>query len=102
MTIPDFTRGVSVMEQDGSRTIFPRAGVDMFKLEWRADGIWMNLWEWVIWSNPIAEAVLTELSLSESERGTIQRAMEKLVRERAGGSGSARLSNPINVGIGTR
>jgi ubiquinone/menaquinone biosynthesis C-methylase UbiE len=61
-----------------------------------------DLWEWVIWSNPIAEAVLEELSLTDGERTVIQQTLEILVRKRAGKSGSALLSNPINIGIGTK
>ena len=61
-----------------------------------------DLWEWVIWSNPIAEAVLGELSLTNSERIVIQQTLETLVRQRAGGNGPALLSNPINIGIGTK
>jgi SAM-dependent methyltransferase len=60
-----------------------------------------DLWEWVVWSNPIAEAVFDELSLTDGERTVIQQTMETLVRKRAGGSGPALLSNPINIGIGT-
>ncbi len=60
------------------------------------------LWEWVIWSNPIAEEVLGSLDLSGDERDIIQQRMEELVRERAGGSGPAVLSNPINIGVGTK
>jgi ubiquinone/menaquinone biosynthesis C-methylase UbiE len=61
-----------------------------------------DLWEWVIWSNPIAEAVLEELSLTDDERTVIQQSLEILVRKRVGESGSALLSSPINIGIGTR
>lgn len=61
-----------------------------------------ELWEWVIWSNPIAEAVLAALSLTGKEREIIQRALDTLVRERAGGDGPALLSNPINIGVGTK
>lgn len=61
-----------------------------------------ELWEWVIWSNPIAEAVLAALDLTPKERQIIQQALDKLVRERAGGAGSALLSNPINIGIATK
>jgi ubiquinone/menaquinone biosynthesis C-methylase UbiE len=60
------------------------------------------LWEWVIWSNPIAEAVLAELSLTNDETTIVQHTMETLVRKRAGGTGPALLSNPINIGIGTK
>lgn len=61
-----------------------------------------ELWEWVIWSNPIAEAVLAALDLTPKEREIIQQALDKLVRERAGGAGCALLSNPINIGIATK
>ena len=55
----------------------------------------------MIWSNPLVEALLGGLALTGAERGTIQRTLERLVRERAGGPGPGRLSNPINIGIGT-
>jgi hypothetical protein len=61
-----------------------------------------ELWTWVIWSNPIAEMVLGELNLSGGEREAVQQALERMVRERAGGSGSAALTVPINIGIGTK
>ena len=60
------------------------------------------LWEWLIWSNPIVEAVLGHLNLSLGEREIIQSSLEGLVRDRARGSGPAILSNPINIGIGTK
>ncbi len=61
-----------------------------------------ELWEWVIWSNPIAEMVLGALNLTSKEREIIQQALDKLIRERAGVDGSAFLSNPINIGIATK
>jgi ubiquinone/menaquinone biosynthesis C-methylase UbiE len=61
-----------------------------------------ELWDWLIWSNPIVETVLGELNLTSDERQTTRWALEKLVRERADSSGAARLTNPINIGIGTK
>jgi ubiquinone/menaquinone biosynthesis C-methylase UbiE len=61
-----------------------------------------DLWEWVMWSNPLPGALLAALNLSSDELGTVKRAMERLVRERAGREGAALLSNPINIGFGTR
>jgi hypothetical protein len=46
--------------------------------------------------------VLGQLNLSSDERQVIQRALEKLVRERAGGDPSAKLTNPINIGTGAK
>jgi ubiquinone/menaquinone biosynthesis C-methylase UbiE len=61
-----------------------------------------ELWDWLVWSNPIVEMVLGSLNLTNDERGVIQQALEKMVRERAGGSGAAKLTNPINIGVGAK
>ena len=61
-----------------------------------------ELWEWLISSNPIVEMVLGSLTLTNDERDVIQQALEKLVRARAGGNGTAKLTSPINIGIGTK
>jgi ubiquinone/menaquinone biosynthesis C-methylase UbiE len=60
------------------------------------------LWEWLIWSNPIVETVLDELNLTSAEREAIVVALEGLVQERADGSGVAPLTNPVNIGVGTK
>jgi hypothetical protein len=61
-----------------------------------------ELWDWLVWSNPIVEVVLGSLNLTDAERGVIQQALEQMVRERAGGRGAAELTNPINIGVGTK
>lgn len=61
-----------------------------------------ELWDWIVWSNPIVESILGELSLSEAERKSVEQALEGLVRERAAGSEIAVLTNPINIGVGTK
>ena len=61
-----------------------------------------HLWEWVVWCNPIVESVLGELDLKNDERDAVQLAMERLVRDRAADEDAALLSNPINIGIGTK
>jgi ubiquinone/menaquinone biosynthesis C-methylase UbiE len=61
-----------------------------------------DLWDWLVWSNPIVEAVLGSLDLTTDERDAIQGVLENMVRERAGGSGAAKLTNPVNIGVGTR
>ena len=61
-----------------------------------------ELWEWVVCSNPLPGALLDELDLSGDERASARQALEGLVRSRAGGKGTALLSNPANIGIGTR
>jgi ubiquinone/menaquinone biosynthesis C-methylase UbiE len=61
-----------------------------------------ELWDWLVWSNPIVELVLGSLKLTNGERDVIQQALDRLVRERAGSSDTARLTNPINIGVGTK
>lgn len=61
-----------------------------------------ELWDWLVWSNPIVETVLGSLTLTNDERGVIQQELEKMVRQRAGESGAARLTNPVHIGIGTK
>lgn len=60
-----------------------------------------QLWDWLVNSNPIVEMVLAHLELTEEQRVVVRRSLEDMIRERAGGSGPARLTNPINIGIGT-
>lgn len=61
-----------------------------------------EMWEWLISSNPIAEMVLGSLNLTNEERGVIQRALDRMVRERAAGRDTAKLTSPINIGTGTK
>jgi SAM-dependent methyltransferase len=61
-----------------------------------------DLWEWIIWSNPIAEHLLDELQLTADQRGTVEKRMELLHRQRTGGNGSLTLTAPINIGVGTK
>jgi ubiquinone/menaquinone biosynthesis C-methylase UbiE len=65
-----------------------------------ADGA--DLWDWLVRSNPICEDVLGSLGLTNDERRTIRETIEKLARERAGDAGTAKLTNPINIGVGTK
>lgn len=62
-----------------------------------------DLWEWLVWSNPIVERVLGDmLNLTNEERGVVRQTLDKMVRERAGGGEAAKLTNPVNLGIGTK
>jgi pimeloyl-ACP methyl ester carboxylesterase/SAM-dependent methyltransferase len=60
------------------------------------------LWDWLVSSNPIVEALLNDLDLTSGEIVVVRQTLEKMVRERAGGRGAAKLTNPINIGIGTK
>jgi ubiquinone/menaquinone biosynthesis C-methylase UbiE len=61
-----------------------------------------DLWEWLVWSNPLVEMVLGSLTLTNDERSVVQQTLERMVRERAGGSTAAKLTNPVNIGVGIK
>ena len=53
-----------------------------------------HLWDWLLHSNPIVDAVLAELDLTEEQRAVVQEAAVRV--------GPTVLAAPINIGIGTR
>ena len=61
-----------------------------------------ELWDWIVWSNPIVESILGELRVTQAERVAIRQAMQSLVAERASGRQSATLTNPVNIGVGSK
>lgn len=60
------------------------------------------MWDWLLNSNPIVRGVLAQLELTEDERAAIPQALERMVRKRAGGKGTALLTSPVNIGLGTK
>jgi len=61
-----------------------------------------HLWDWLTNSNPIVGGVLAELNLTDEQRATVQQTLDDMVQKRSGGSGPAVLTNPINIGVGTK
>ncbi len=61
-----------------------------------------DFWDWLLHSNPIVGTVLDGLRLTDEERGAIRAKLDRMVRERAGSGGAAKLTNPVNIGIGTK
>ncbi len=69
------------------------------KLEFQSG---QHLWDWLTNSNPIVGMVLAELSLTNEQTAAVRRALDDMVNKRSGGSGPAVLTNPINIGTGTK
>ena len=61
-----------------------------------------HMWDWLVHSNPIVEDILGQLNLTTDRRVVIRESLDRMVRERANGSGPAVLTNPINIGTGTK
>ena len=61
-----------------------------------------GLWDWLVNSNPLAKAILTDAHVTEEKERVIRNTLEELIRERSGGKGAAVLSNPVHIGIGVK
>jgi hypothetical protein len=76
-----------------------RVEMTIERLEYRTGG---ELWDWLVSSNPIVEAIFSDLDLTTHEREQIEETVEKLARERAAGGKRAVLTVPINIGVGPK
>jgi SAM-dependent methyltransferase len=59
-----------------------------------------QLWDWCIGGNPIPGMLVADLTDQQHE--DIIRVLDGMVRERIDGSGSAVLTAPLNIGVGTK
>jgi ubiquinone/menaquinone biosynthesis C-methylase UbiE len=58
-----------------------------------------ELWDWVVNSNPIGAMLVADLT--EQQGTAVRETLDGMLRERAGGSGPAVLTDPNHIGIGT-
>jgi pimeloyl-ACP methyl ester carboxylesterase/ubiquinone/menaquinone biosynthesis C-methylase UbiE len=83
-----------------------RAGLSDVRVETITESLEFHsgeqLWDWLVNSNPIAGAILGELGLTSGQTAVVRQALEDMVSERSGGSGPAVLTNPVNIGLGTK
>ena len=59
-----------------------------------------EMWDWVLYSNPISGMLVADLN--EEQQARIRQVLDGMLRERSGGNGPALLTNPVNIGIGTK
>lgn len=57
-------------------------------------------WDWCLGSNPVAEALLADLT--DRQREDVIAVMDGMVRERAATNKAAALTAPLNIGVGTK
>jgi SAM-dependent methyltransferase len=60
-----------------------------------------EMWDWVLYGNPIPGMVIADLGLTEEQQARLRQILDGMLRERAGRDGRARLTNRVNIGIGT-
>ena len=59
-----------------------------------------EMWDWVLYGNPIPGMLVADLN--EEQQARIRQVLDGMLRERSGGNGPALLTNPVNIGIGTK
>jgi ubiquinone/menaquinone biosynthesis C-methylase UbiE len=95
-----------LQDSEKLRQEFAKAGLKAIKVETITERTEFqsgeHLWDWLVHSNPIVGMVLGELNLTKEQTTVVQQALEGMLRERSGGSGPAVLTNPVNIGIGTK
>jgi ubiquinone/menaquinone biosynthesis C-methylase UbiE len=60
-----------------------------------------EMWDWVLYGNPIPGMVIADLGLTEEQEARLRQILHGMLRERAGRDGRATLTNRVNIGIGT-
>jgi ubiquinone/menaquinone biosynthesis C-methylase UbiE len=61
-----------------------------------------EMWDWVLYGNPIPGSVITDLKLTEEQQQRLRQILDGMLRERAGGNGRAAVANAVNIGIGRK
>jgi steroid delta-isomerase-like uncharacterized protein len=61
-----------------------------------------QLWNWILYGNPIPQHIISELQLSPDQIEKVKEQLEMMIRERAGKNKYAILTDPVNIGIGTK
>ena len=59
-----------------------------------------EMWDWVMYGNPIPGMLVADLS--EDQQGRLRQVLDERLRERADANGRAVLTNAVNIGIGTK
>ena len=59
-----------------------------------------EMWDWVLYGNPIPGMLVADLS--EDQQARLRQALDERLRERADANGRAVLTNAVNIGIGTK
>jgi len=80
------------------------AGLKEVRIERMAErpafGSGQEMWDWVLYGNPIPGMLVADLK--EEQQARIRQVLDGMLRERSEGNGPAFLTNPVNIGIGTK
>jgi ubiquinone/menaquinone biosynthesis C-methylase UbiE len=65
-----------------------------------AFGSGQEMWDWVLYGNPIPGMLVADLE--EEQLARLRQVLDGMLRERSGGNGRAVLTNAVNIGFGTK
>jgi ubiquinone/menaquinone biosynthesis C-methylase UbiE len=93
-----------VSDPDVLRQRLTDAGLKDVRVERTAErptfGSGREMWDWVLYGNPIPGMLVADLS--ENQRARLRQVLHGMLRERAGADGRAVLTNAVNIGVGTK
>ena len=82
------------------------AGLTNVKVETVTETLEFNsgqqFWDWTLNGNPIVGHVLSELNITSEQIEIVKQKLEQMLRERAGINRTAILTDPVNIGSGTK
>jgi ubiquinone/menaquinone biosynthesis C-methylase UbiE len=82
------------------------AGLKNVKVETVTEKLEFNsgqqFWDWTLNGNPIVGHVLSELNITDEQNEIIKNQLEQMIRQRAGINSTAILTDPVNIGFGTK
>jgi ubiquinone/menaquinone biosynthesis C-methylase UbiE len=82
------------------------AGLKNVKVETVTEKLEFNsgqqFWDWTLNGNPIVGHVLSELNITDEQNEIIKNQLEQMIRERTGTNTTAILTDPVNIGFGTK
>ena len=82
------------------------AGLKNVKVETVTEKLEFNsgqqFWDWTLNGNPIVGHVLSELNITDEQIEIIKQQLDQMIRERAGVNSTAILTDPVNIGFGTK
>jgi ubiquinone/menaquinone biosynthesis C-methylase UbiE len=92
-----------VSDPDVLRQRLTDAGLKEVRVERTAErptfGSGQEMWDWVLYGNPIPGMLVADLS--ENQRARLRQVLDGMLHERFGANGRAVLTNAVNIGIGT-
>ena len=93
-----------VADPDVLRRRLTDAGLKGVRVERTAErpalGSGQEMWDWVLYGNPIPGMLVADLG--EDQRARLRQVLDGMLRERGGADGRTTLGNAVNIGIGTQ